>query len=73
MWKSCFLNKTKITLFEIFLKKIIEIDTDTDTLIMLSVDLLNFLNLIMLIFKIIQKIKRDLEQTPNKKIIKLTC
>lgn len=73
MWKSCFLNKTKITLFEIFLKKIIEIDTDTDTLIMLSVDLLNFLNLIMLIFKIIQKIKRNLEQTPNKKIIKLTC
>jgi hypothetical protein len=73
MWKSCFLNKTKITLFEIFLKKIIEIDTDTDTLIMLSVDLLNFLNLIMLIFKIIQKIKRDLDQTPNKKVIKLTC
>jgi hypothetical protein len=73
MWKSCFLNKTKITLFEIFLKKIIEIDTDTDTLIMLSVDFPDFLNLIMLIFKIIQKIKRDLEQTPNKKIIKLTC
>jgi len=73
MWKSCFLNKTKITLFEIFLKKIIEIDTDTDTLIMLSVDLLNFLNLIILIFKIIQKIKRDLDQTPNKKVIKLTC
>ena len=73
MWKSCFLNKTKITLFEIFLKKIIEIDTDTDTLIMLSVDLPDFLKLIMLIFKIIQKIKRNLEQTPNKKIIKLTC
>jgi hypothetical protein len=73
MWKSCFLNKTKITLFEIFLKKIIEINTDTDTLIMLSVDLMNFLNLIMLIFKIIQKIKRDLDQTPNKKVIKLTC
>jgi hypothetical protein len=73
MWKSCFLNKTKITLFEIFFKKIIEINTDTDTLIMLSVDFPDFLNLIMLIFKIIQKIKRDLEQTPNKKIIKLTC
>jgi hypothetical protein len=73
MWKSCFLNKTKITLFENFFKKIIEIDTDTDTLIMLSVDFPDFLNLIMLIFKIIQKIKRDLEQTPNKKIIKLTC
>jgi hypothetical protein len=56
---------------EFFKKKIIEIDMDT--LIMLSVDLPDFLNLIMLIFKIIQKIKRDLEQTPNKKIIKLTC
>ena len=56
---------------EFFFLKIIEIDMDT--LIMLSVDLPDFLNLIMLIFKIIQKIKRDLEQTPNKKIIKLTC
>jgi len=54
-----------------FFFKIIEIDMDT--LIMLSVDLPDFLKLIMLIFKIIQKIKRNLEQTPNKKIIKLTC
>jgi len=43
---------------EFFKKKIIEIDMDT--LIMLSVDLPDFLNLIMLIFKIIQKIKKRL-------------
>ena len=40
---------------------------------MLSVDLPDLSNLIRLIFKIIQKIKRDLDQTPNKKVIKLTC
>jgi len=44
-----------------------------DKLIMLSVDLPDLSSLIKLIFKIIQKIKRDLNQTPDKKVIKLIC